>query len=174
MAGPAVVRFLRDVDEAEPLRVGSERRSDRRTSLAIHFKGAQAVTTIPDAELIYGDPCGVDPLRNTFAEYLGRARGVAADPTRVVVTSGYASRCGTLSIVRTTGNLADDVAVAVERHRRERSIGLSEALNDLVRAGLSRPRDSAPFRQQTHDLGDGIDVSNVADALETLDGPMSR
>src|SRR5215213_3665902 len=35
-----------------------------------------AVTSIADAELIYGDPCGVEPLRTTLAEYLGRVRGV--------------------------------------------------------------------------------------------------
>jgi len=66
------------------------------------------------------------------------------------------------------------VAAAVDKHRRERSIGLSEAVNDLVRAGLSRPRERARFRQKTHDLGEGIDVSNIADAIETLDGPAAR
>lgn len=76
--------------------------------------------------------------------------------------------------MRTTVTLADDVAAGIERHRRERSIGLSEAVNELVRAGLSRPRGAAAFRQRTHDLGEGIDVSNVADALETLDGPAAR
>ena len=76
--------------------------------------------------------------------------------------------------MRTTLTLADDVAAAVERLRRERSIGLSEAVNDLVRAGLVREQSSAPFVQKTHDLGDGIDYSNVADAVETLDGPAAR
>jgi GntR family transcriptional regulator/MocR family aminotransferase len=54
----------------------------------------QAVSTISDAELIYGDPCGVHELRNTLAEYLGRARGVATDPVQVVVTSGYLQGLG--------------------------------------------------------------------------------
>jgi GntR family transcriptional regulator/MocR family aminotransferase len=54
----------------------------------------QAVASIADAELIYGDPCGVEPLRNTLAEYLGRSRGVAADPVQVVVTSGYIQGLG--------------------------------------------------------------------------------
>jgi ribbon-helix-helix CopG family protein len=76
--------------------------------------------------------------------------------------------------MRTTLTLADDVAAAVERLRRERSIGMSEAVNELVRAGLARPEPSAPFRQKSHDLGEGIDFSNVAEALETLDGPTSR
>jgi hypothetical protein len=76
--------------------------------------------------------------------------------------------------MRTTLTLADDVAAAVERLRRERSIGLSEAVNDLVRAGLVQQRPATPFQQRTHDLGDGIDYANVADAIETLDGPGAR
>jgi hypothetical protein len=79
------------------------------------------------------------------------------------------------SVMRTTLTLADDVAAAVERVRRERSVGLSEAVNDLVRAGLLHQRQpSTPFEQKTHDLGAGIDYSNVADAIETLDGPAAR
>jgi hypothetical protein len=70
--------------------------------------------------------------------------------------------------MRTTVALADDVAAA---GRRERSIGLSEAINDLVRAGLIERRRTSPFRQKTHDLGRGIDFSNVAEGIETLDGP---
>jgi hypothetical protein len=73
--------------------------------------------------------------------------------------------------MRTTLTLSDDVAAAVERLRRERSIGMSEAVNALVRAGLTRRQPVPPFHQRTHDLGRGIDVSNVADAIETLDGP---
>jgi hypothetical protein len=76
--------------------------------------------------------------------------------------------------MRTTVNLADDVAAAVERLRGARSIGMSEAVNELVRAGLAnQERTRAPFRQTSHDLGAGIDVNNVADAIETLDGPSS-
>jgi hypothetical protein len=75
--------------------------------------------------------------------------------------------------MRTTPTLADDVVAAVEKLRRERSIGLSEAVNDLVRAGLARPQPTGPFVQQSHDLGEGIDFSNVADAIETLDGPVA-
>ena len=76
--------------------------------------------------------------------------------------------------MRTTVTLADDVAAAVERVRRERSIGMSEAVNELVRAGLAnRQKPPTPFRQKTHDLGGGVDFDNVADTLETLDGPSS-
>jgi Ribbon-helix-helix protein, copG family len=77
-------------------------------------------------------------------------------------------------LMRTTVSLADDVAAAVERLRRERSIGVSEAVNELVRAGLARQHDAqAPFRQKAHDLGRGIGFDNIADTLETLDGPSS-
>jgi hypothetical protein len=77
--------------------------------------------------------------------------------------------------MRTTVNLADDVVAAVERLRRERSLGLSEAVNELARAGMAR-QEQAPrrFRQISHDLGGGIDFDNIADALETLDGPSRR
>ncbi len=76
--------------------------------------------------------------------------------------------------MRTTITLADDVAAAVEKLRRERSIGLSEAVNDLVRAGLIGQPSSSRFRQKTHDLGRGVDFSNVAEVIETLDGPDAR
>ncbi len=47
-----------------------------------------------DADLGYGDPRGVEALRLALADYLGRVRGVVADPTRVVVTSGYSQGQG--------------------------------------------------------------------------------
>ena len=70
--------------------------------------------------------------------------------------------------------LDDDVVAAVERLRRDRSVGLSEALNELVRAGLRAPVPSAPFRQRTADLGIGIDVRNVGEALELAEGTEHR
>jgi hypothetical protein len=76
--------------------------------------------------------------------------------------------------MRTTLTLADDVAAAVERLRRERSIGMSEAVNELVRAGLSKQdKPLVPFRQKAHDMGRGIAFDNIADTIETLDGPSS-
>lgn len=74
--------------------------------------------------------------------------------------------------MRTTVTLAEDVTAAVELMRRERGIGLSEAVNELARAGLvAKGEPSEPFRQKSHDLGRGIDFDNIADALETLSGP---
>jgi GntR family transcriptional regulator/MocR family aminotransferase len=49
----------------------------------------QALADMTVADLGYGDPRGVEPLRAALADYLGRVRGVVADPSRVVVTSGF-------------------------------------------------------------------------------------
>ncbi len=54
----------------------------------------KAVSAMTDAELGYGDPRGVIALRSALADYLGRVRGVIADPDRVVVTSGYTQGLG--------------------------------------------------------------------------------
>lgn len=73
--------------------------------------------------------------------------------------------------MRTTIRLDDDVAAAAQRLSREEHIGLGEAVNRLARAGLRLGRSRrGPFRQRTADLGLRVDVSNVADALELLDG----
>lgn len=48
----------------------------------------QAVTSATNAELGYLDVRGLDRLRTEIAGYLGRVRGVAADPDRIVVTAG--------------------------------------------------------------------------------------
>jgi hypothetical protein len=76
--------------------------------------------------------------------------------------------------VRKTVTLDDDVVAAVERLRRERNIGLSDAINELIRAGLVEPRRRTRFRQRTAELGLRIDVSNIAEALDVLEGPTTR
>jgi GntR family transcriptional regulator / MocR family aminotransferase len=50
----------------------------------------RALRDAPDARLDYGDPRGAPELRGALTRYLGRVRGVACDPERVVVTSGMA------------------------------------------------------------------------------------
>jgi hypothetical protein len=71
--------------------------------------------------------------------------------------------------MRTTLRLDDDVLAAAERLRRERHIGLSEAVNELARAGMQRRGQPRAFRQRTQELGLRIDVSDVAEALDLLD-----
>ena len=71
--------------------------------------------------------------------------------------------------MRTTINLDPDVAAAAERLRREQHLGLSEAVNELARAGLRARHEHKPFRQRSQDIGVRVDVSNVAEALEILE-----
>jgi Ribbon-helix-helix protein, copG family len=77
--------------------------------------------------------------------------------------------------MRTTITLEPDVAAAVESLRRERHVGVSVAVNELIRSGLGRtPGAPEPFEQRVSAMGARIDVANVAEALELLDGPASR
>ena len=47
-----------------------------------------AVTTAGSADLGYSDPRGLEQLRIEVSAYLGRARGIAAGPDRIIVTAG--------------------------------------------------------------------------------------
>ena len=71
--------------------------------------------------------------------------------------------------MRTTFTLDDDVAAEVERLRREEGIGISEAVNRLIRAGLARPPRRRAYRHRTTPLGLKVDVTDVAAVLEILD-----
>jgi GntR family transcriptional regulator / MocR family aminotransferase len=50
----------------------------------------KAMDKMSRADLDYRAPHGCEVLRRTLAEYLGRVRGVVADPDQIVVTSGFA------------------------------------------------------------------------------------
>lgn len=76
--------------------------------------------------------------------------------------------------MRTTIEFDDDTARAVENLRRDENVGVSEAVNILIRRGLLPRERRRKFQQRTRAAGLKIDVSNVADALEALEGPVSR
>ena len=76
--------------------------------------------------------------------------------------------------MRTTVEFDEDTAKAVEALRRELGVGVSEAVNELIRRGLLPRGEVPPFRQPTRRLGLKIDVSNVAGALEDLEGVEAR
>jgi len=71
--------------------------------------------------------------------------------------------------MRTTINLEADVAAAVEKLRRERGLGLSEAVNELARSGMTRARVDYVYEHPSYDMGMKIDVANIAEVLELLD-----
>ncbi|MFP5255591.1 MAG: ribbon-helix-helix protein, CopG family [Acidimicrobiia bacterium] len=76
--------------------------------------------------------------------------------------------------MRTTVEFDADTAKAIEELRRREGLGVSEAVNELVRRGMLTRPEAKPFRQRTHRLGIRIDVSNVAAALEELEGVEAR
>lgn len=77
--------------------------------------------------------------------------------------------------MRTTINLDPDVSAAVERLRRNEGLGVSEALNRIARAGLVATGRRPRFKQRTFDMGEFlVDVSNVAEALDIIEGPTRR
>jgi hypothetical protein len=71
--------------------------------------------------------------------------------------------------MRTTINLADDVAAAVAQLRRERDVGLSEAVNELARKGLTVRKEGKPFVQRTAPIGVKTDVTCLGELLAKLD-----
>ncbi len=75
--------------------------------------------------------------------------------------------------MRTTIELDDDTAAEVQRLRRE-GHGVSAAVNELIRRGMLSPRVVDPFVPRTRALGLKVDISNIADTLDLLEGPDAR
>lgn len=71
--------------------------------------------------------------------------------------------------MRTMLNLDPDVAAEVERLRREHGIGLSEAVNRLVRIGMTAPSERPPYRHETRPIGLKVDVTDIGAVLGLLD-----
>ncbi|MDE0067518.1 MAG: ribbon-helix-helix protein, CopG family [Acidimicrobiaceae bacterium] len=76
--------------------------------------------------------------------------------------------------MRTTVELDDDTAKALAQLRNESGMGVSEAVNCLLRRGLLAETSPKPFVQQTRRLGIRIDVTNVAEAVDFLEGHQAR
>lgn len=76
--------------------------------------------------------------------------------------------------MRTMIEFEADTARAIEELRRSEGFGVSEAVNELVRLGLMPRSPKKRFEQPTQPMGLKIDVSNVAEALDLLEGPDGR
>ncbi len=76
--------------------------------------------------------------------------------------------------MRTTVEFESDTAKLVEQVRKERGRGVSDAVNELIRRAAVATPAVAPFVPRTYPLGLKIDVSNIADALDLLEGPGAR
>ena len=75
--------------------------------------------------------------------------------------------------MRTTITFDADVSAAIEQLRQRSNLGVSETVNQLIRQGLRTPVERQSFVQRTQSLGLRVDVRNVTEALELLEGPAS-
>lgn len=75
--------------------------------------------------------------------------------------------------MRTTVEFDPDTAKAVAT-LRDQGMGASEAVNELIRRGMLAEPSRRPFVARKRSLGLSVDVSNVAEALDHLDGPRAR
>lgn len=73
--------------------------------------------------------------------------------------------------VRTTVVIDSDVAAEIERLRRQ-GFGISEALNLLARRGMAAKvgEPGRRYRHRSEPIGLKVDVTNVAEVLDLLDG----
>ncbi|WP_405765039.1 PLP-dependent aminotransferase family protein [Actinacidiphila glaucinigra] len=90
----------------------------------------RALTAAPNDALGYGDPRGRPELRTALADYLARARGVYAEPERIVVCSGFHHGLALMAQVLRARTVR---AVAVEAY------GLDLYRDLLTNAGLRTP-----------------------------------
>jgi hypothetical protein len=78
--------------------------------------------------------------------------------------------------VRTTLTLDPDVAVQLEKIRRQRGVPLKRVVNDALREGLPRLDEPAPtgrFRTRTVSLGGSRlgSLDDISAVLELAEGP---
>ena len=90
----------------------------------------KALAGAPSQALGYGDPRGLPELRAALAAYLARARGVRADPERLVVCSGFAQGLALLGQVLPACGVG---RIAVEEYGRPGPV------QALAAAGLATP-----------------------------------
>ncbi|MEU2460289.1 PLP-dependent aminotransferase family protein [Streptomyces sp. NPDC012842] len=90
----------------------------------------RALAAAPDAAFGYDDPRGRVELRTALADYLARARGVYADPERIVICSGFVHGLTLMGKVLRRHGVR---GTAVE------SYGLDIHWNLLTEAGLRTP-----------------------------------
>jgi predicted transcriptional regulator len=82
--------------------------------------------------------------------------------------------------VRTTLTLDDDVAAKLRAEARKTDRSFRETVNEALRRGLAAPRPSAArhrFTVHARDLGElrpGLDLDNIGDVLERVEGPLHR
>jgi GntR family transcriptional regulator / MocR family aminotransferase len=87
----------------------------------------RALAAAPPEALGYGDPRGRPELRRALAGYLARARGVRADPDRIVVCTGFTQALSLLGEVL-VGRGARSAAVEEYGHRSHHRLAVRRGL----------------------------------------------
>jgi GntR family transcriptional regulator/MocR family aminotransferase len=127
----------------------------------------EVLGTMTDEDLSYGDPRGVEVLRSALADYLGRVRGVVAEPARVIVTCGYtqglAIVCHTLAAGGARRIALEDPG-DVEAVKVARGVGLEPVPVPVDEAGmrvdeLERTRADAVILTPAHQHPTGVVLS---------------
>ena len=73
--------------------------------------------------------------------------------------------------MRTTITLDPDVAAAIAQLQAERQVGVSRAVNDLVRRGLASGTEPRHFTQETSAMGPpALPLDDIASVVEALEG----
>lgn len=79
--------------------------------------------------------------------------------------------------MRTTLTLDDDVAVQIERLRKQRDMALKDVINEALRRGLQdmtvKPKQKEPFRTGVHH-GGRLLIEDVKEALAMMDEEYDR
>lgn len=74
--------------------------------------------------------------------------------------------------MRTTVTFDDDTAAAIDQLRRERNLGISDAVNELIRKGLlAEVGKKRRFVQRTSAGHARLDLTNVVEAIEQAEAP---
>lgn len=71
--------------------------------------------------------------------------------------------------MRTTFTLEPDVAAEVEAVRRRDGLGISEAVNRLIRAGMIGEKPTYRYVDRSRPMGAKVDITNIGDVLDLLD-----
>jgi GntR family transcriptional regulator/MocR family aminotransferase len=122
---------------------------------------------LPDHALSYGDPRGTPALRTALAGYLVRARGVVAQPERMVITSGAAQALALLAgvlVARGTPRIAVEDPSLPEHHevlaRRGADVVPVPVDDEGLRVdALERTRAAAVVVTAAHQMPLGVALS---------------
>jgi predicted CopG family antitoxin len=83
-------------------------------------------------------------------------------------------------MMRTTLTLDADIAEKLKEEMRQSGKSFREVVNDLLRAGISLRKEikqmKKPFKVHSKSLGEirGLNYNNIAELLESIEGPVAR